>query len=239
MYPTTITTKNITPLIQAKEITPKKSFIPIAVKNLLTTPKLQNIRGPSPPSKINHSASSTTSIYNKSSFIYTSNLINRNQVDYAVRSVNTKMPSTVASTLTSIPNVFYATKRIIADEVAKNSQNLSKVKNGSILLDTRYDDMAEFKFDSIWKEMTIHQPFLVDIFSAVSGIKLGIESIPKKAMVKFCFIYSILMNIKWNRLSLMQKMNTTLMLEGGGSRKVCTSLFGSCIQVNLVIFHTH
>ena len=40
--------------------------------------------------------------------------------------------------------------------------------------------------------------------------------------VKFYFLYSVLMNEKWQELSLLKRVSTILTIEGGCTKKVCT-----------------
>jgi hypothetical protein len=74
--------------------------------------------------------------------------------------------------------------------------------------------MSEMDFDKIWEEIKSTSPFLIDIFNAVSGAR---EPEPQ---VKYSFIYSILMNVRWHELSVVQRVNTVLMIEGGCTKQV-------------------
>ena len=80
--------------------------------------------------------------------------------------------------------------------------------------------MTEFNMNLIWSEMLVHQPFLISMFAAISGSKPDFNDIPEEVCNKFCFVYSILMNIKWDKLSILQRFNSVAMIEGGGSKKV-------------------
>ena len=51
---------------------------------------------------------------------------------------------------------------------------------------------------------------------------LGMENTGLDVRVKFYFLYSVLMNEKWQELSLLKRVNTILIIEGGCTKKVCT-----------------
>ena len=53
---------------------------------------------------------------------------------------------------------------------------------------------------------------------------LGMENTGLDVRVKFYFIYSVLMNEKWQELSLymLKRVSTILITEGGCTKKVCT-----------------
>ena len=65
-------------------------------------------------------------------------------------------------------------------------------------------------------------PFFIEIMNAVSGKNLGMENTELDVCVKFCFLYSVLMNERWHELSLLKRVNTILIIEGGCTNKVCT-----------------
>ena len=79
--------------------------------------------------------------------------------------------------------------------------------------------MQEFDFEKLWREMKANVPFIVDIFNAVSG-NTSIEDIKDGIKVKYCFLYSILMHERWNKLSLLNRVNTILAIEGGCTKQV-------------------
>lgn len=148
-------------------------------------------------------------------------LLNGNQLNFIKQAVETKVPSTLAHSISLVPTIFNSVKSIAADDVRRNSKYLCKFKGGSVLLATKdIKAMTEFNIDSIWSEMLAYQPFLISVFAAVAGSKLDSNDIPEEVRVKFCFVYAILMNIKWDKLSLLQRINTVAMIEGGGSKKV-------------------
>ena len=172
------------------------------------------------PVIINLQAKHNTSVFDKSSSSFKRKLLTEEQTSPLTQSIQSKIPTTISNTVAFTPNVFYSLKSMIANDMTQKAQNLKKRKNGSVLYGQTYESLAGFEFQSIWNEMKTNFPYLIDIFSAVAGLSKTYDDIEQSERVKFCFIYSILMNINWNSLSLLQRMNTVLMLEGGGSKKV-------------------
>ena len=78
--------------------------------------------------------------------------------------------------------------------------------------------MTEFVFDEIWREIEECHPFLIDIMQAFTG-KYHKE-VSDDLKTKYSFIYGILMHIRWHEISLMQRINTVLLIEGGCGKKV-------------------
>ena len=50
---------------------------------------------------------------------------------------------------------------------------------------------------------------------------LGMENTELDVRVKFCFLYSVLMNEIWLELSLLKRVNIILIIESGCTKKVC------------------
>ena len=84
--------------------------------------------------------------------------------------------------------------------------------------------LAEFNIDYLWGEILNNVPMLVKVLNAVAGQTFEIKEIKTELKVKYCFIYSILMNTGWNELSLFQRINSIMAIEGGCSKKVCIIL---------------
>ena len=59
--------------------------------------------------------------------------------------------------------------------------------------------------------MITHHPFLIDMLNAMTGKEIDIKNTTDELKVKYCFIYSIIMNIRWHELSLFQRVNTVLL----------------------------
>ena len=110
-----------------------------------------------------------------------------------------------------------AIKESIKDEIAAACQTLCRRSDGSVLYSNRnsFETLKEFDFDRVWTEMKSN-------VNAVSGKNLGMENTELDVRVKFCFLYSVLMNERWHELSLLKRVNTILIIEGGCTKKVCT-----------------
>ena len=120
------------------------------------------------------------------------------------------------------PDIISITPRIL-QSVKIASDALCRREGGSMLLsipNETYNSMANFSFIKLWEEMTERNPILLQILLAASGKEHPIQDTPHELQVKYSFIYSILMNIRWHELSLMQRVNTVNLIEGGCSKEV-------------------
>ena len=137
------------------------------------------------------------------------------------------------------PSVIAALKLAIKDEIAAACQTLCRRSDGSVLYSNRnsFETLKEFDLDRVWTEMKSNVPFFIEIMNAVSGKNLGMENTELVVRVKFCFLYSVLMNERWHELSLLKRVNTILIIEGGCTKKVCT-VFVFFVQVEVLLFDT-
>ncbi|XP_057307902.1 uncharacterized protein LOC130645814 [Hydractinia symbiolongicarpus] len=87
-------------------------------------------------------------------------------------------------------------------------------ENGSTLLNNTYDGLSNLQIKNIKTEM-LKIPYFVDILETIAG---DIEN--RQSEIKYAFIYSILMQSRWHELSLFQRINTTLLIEGGCSKQL-------------------
>ena len=167
------------------------------------------------------SATEATSIFNKDANVFKRQQLTENEIKHMTHVLNTKLPTTTSNSIELfLPNIVYTLKSSIVNRLSRKCKHLCKVKNGSVLYGHDYDSLAEFRFSNIWTEMVNNHPFFVDFLSGMSGISTDFATVPENIQTKFCFIYSILMNIRCSKVSLMQRMNATMMIEGGGSRNV-------------------
>ena len=99
-------------------------------------------------------------------------------------------------------------------------QKLCRRSDGSVLYGHSYQSLKDFSFDSVSNEIESNIPFLVNIMNAVCGQSFTTPDL----RVKYGFIYSILMSERWHELSLLKRVNTVLIIEGGCTKKVRISL---------------
>ena len=97
---------------------------------------------------------------------------------------------------------------------------LCKHSQGSVLYGNDYDSMKDFDFNKVWLELKTNLPFLVELMNAVSGKENSIAETKLELQVKYSFLYSILMKERWHELNLVKHVNTVLIIEGGGTKKV-------------------
>ena len=63
--------------------------------------------------------------------------------------------------------------------------------------------------------MIVNVPQAITVFNVISGKESDDESI-----LKYVFIYSILIMLRWNKLSIFRRVLTSLMIEGDCSKMV-------------------
>ena len=109
--------------------------------------------------------------------------------------------------------------------IQNSCKHLCQRANGSILLNKDYDELLEFNHNIIWNEIVENHQFFIKFMLAMSGQDLDIHSVESPIKIKINFIYSILMNTRWHELSLFQRVNTVLLMEGGCSKQVCINIY--------------
>lgn len=131
------------------------------------------------------------------------------------RASRTRIPSAVADIVTeACPSVEVAIKRNILHKCKVSSDALCKRSSHSSVLYAsmeQYTIMKDFSIDLLWKEMITHHPFLIDMLNAMTGKEIDIKNTTDELKVKYCFNYSIIMNIRWHELSSFQRVNTVLL----------------------------
>ena len=144
-----------------------------------------------------------------------------NQCISISNAMNTRIPHTLGNVLfKECPAVTLAVKKAITDQVTKNTNQLcTKKENASILYNHTYNGMANFDIEKLWKEINTNFPYLIDIFNAITGVCKK-SNVNEDVKHKYCFIYSILMSTRWHELSLFQRINTVLLIEGVCTKKV-------------------
>lgn len=124
------------------------------------------------------------------------------------------------------PNVFGEIKRKITDNIMASCEKLCHRNNGSILHAGRQDPygmMINFSFEKLWEEMETNIPYVIAVLNAVTGVER--DKAKQCVQAKYGFLYSILMNVRWHELSLIQRLNTLCLIEGGCSKQVYFSQY--------------
>ena len=121
-------------------------------------------------------------------------------------------------------------KKAATDEISSSCKQLCKRSHSSVLYGNTYESLKEFEFDKVWNEMATNVPFLKNIFNSVSGKNGAIEISQDQLKVKYDFIYSILMNERWHELSLLKRVHTVLVIEGGCTKQV--RIYFNCKYAN-------
>lgn len=148
-------------------------------------------------------------------------LINEGQKQKIIQAAKSKQAVVVADIIKKhCPSVLSALKMAIVEEINSACKNLCKRSDGSVLYGNSYENLKEFDFENVWNEMETNIPFVIDIMIAVSGKGGSIEDVKNELRVKFSFLYSVLMNERWHELSLLKRVNTILIIEGGCTKQV-------------------
>ena len=201
--------KPCTPSLSALSVIEVQSFQSVA-KPHLTTPTMTS-------REIEH-----MSVYDKKFDDVVTKSISTSQQNNLLRAVNTKQPHAIANVISKeCPSIVLAVKRISLKSIENTCCGLLRRKeNCSVLYGNTYDKLKDFAFENVWEEMKKNQYF-IDVLNTVSGVTATTDSnISHDYKVKYSFVYSILMNIRWHELSLLQRLNTILLIEGGCSKQV-------------------
>ena len=100
-------------------------------------------------------------------------------------------------------------------DISTKCDALCRESNGSLLYGPTYQQLESFNPKEIWNEMIVNVPQAIAVFNVISGKDSDDESI-----LKYVFIYSILIMLRWNKLSIFQRVLTSLMIEGDCSKMV-------------------
>ena len=122
------------------------------------------------------------------------------------------------------PTVVNSIKKLICKDIRKSCEKLCRRSRGSGLFGKDYESLQDFDFNKIWNELKTNLPFLVELMNAVSNNDSDIEGTGHELMVKYSFLYFILMSERWHELSLVKRMITVLTIEGGCSKQVSNSI---------------
>ena len=143
-----------------------------------------------------------------------------------VRAVSHRDPAVLAAILKDhCPGVAKEVKKTITEELKTSCAKLCKCSEGSVLYGNDYHSMKDFDFNKVWLELKTNLPFLVELMNAVSGKENSITETKLELQVKYSFLYSILMNERWHELTLVKRVNTVLVIEGGCTKKVSDILY--------------
>ena len=148
-------------------------------------------------------------------------------IDSLTRAIYTGYISSIASGIEAHCPELYSelVKRWLESKRPKFQKLCKRNGNGSILFNKSFESMENFEMNKVWDELLEHHPFLIDVMNVASKVSCEASKTPARNRIRYCFIYSILMNLRWHELSLMQRVNTVLMIEGGGTARV--SLFSN------------
>ena len=112
-------------------------------------------------------------------------------------------------------------QKLLCDDVRKSCEKLCKRSGASSVLYSKdYESLSDFHFFKVWDELKANQPFFMELMNAMSGNNIDVEDTKHELRVKYSFLYPILMNERCHELSLIKRMITILIIEGGCSKNV-------------------
>ena len=170
---------------------------------------------------------STTSFFknSKSSFLQIESALGnpipvseRNNLNLALK---TGILSALVDCILKSPTIFSSVWEKILKNIEEKCSRLTAGPKRTLLYDNSVTDMVDFKWDRIVEEMHMHCPELLDVLLTVSlPPNSSFENVKDKIKRRICVTYGILMQGRWDRLSLLQRLITVVLTEGGVSKKV-------------------
>ena len=98
------------------------------------------------------------------------------------------------------------------------------------------NDNCNDEIKTLMEEIEINHPLIIKVLKAVCQ-KNPNNNCNDEIKIKICFIYSILIQTRWYELSLLQRVFTVLLIEGGTSKKV--GLHNIYIYIYIYIYTKH
>ena len=203
----------------------------VSVQKIVPTCPLQV--NPSSPKQV----ATSQSVFISSYQTYVTAPLTSRQRTKLEKAIGTSLPTAVADMITKeCPSIDMVMKRNILNKSKACSDTVCKRLRGSSVLynhnQKQFETMKGFCINKVWQEVKSTQPFFIDFMNAITGNQVDIDETKDEAKVKYCFIYSILMQMRWHELSLFQRINTILLIEGGCGKQLQHRLnkLGVCLS---------
>ena len=125
-----------------------------------------------------------------------------------------------AKEILSIPSIKGAVRLQLLKDVHAQSKSLCVRTRGkpSMLKDTSTKGLEKFKWTDVMVEMKERAPDILDFIATVAAPTL--EKDVDNQVPPVCMICAMLMNQRWQELSLIQKIATIILGYGHSSKKV-------------------
>lgn len=111
--------------------------------------------------------------------------------------------------------------RILREEI----KTMCSVKTASILRSGNYEDLSNFKWESLMKELKVHAPVLTSVL--YSCMKSKSQGGNRMAVIGICA--SVLFKYRCSRMSLVQKIVTLILHAGHCGKQV--SIYTMCQEL--------
>lgn len=137
----------------------------------------------------------------------------------------------VSSVAFQIPALRMAIKIDLLKEIDNACTKLCKKKASSVLRAHRFQHMADFSWSGIIEEMSACCGDLLDVLATVTkGSRAAVIGMT----------YGMLMQARNHEMSICQRVNTVLLMDGGAKKQVNVFIFCNIIGVNnwFAVWHT-
>lgn len=130
------------------------------------------------------------------------------QLEHAVA---TRLPAVVSDVAFQIPALRMAIKLDFLKEIDNACTKLCKKKASSVLRAHRFEHMADFSWSNIIEEMSACCGDLLDVLATVTkGSRAAVIGMT----------YGMLMQARNHEMSICQRVNTVLLMDGGAKKQV-------------------
>ena len=138
------------------------------------------------------------------------------------------VPEDIAKEVFAIEGIKAAIKLQTLKEINDQCQSLCVRTRGqpSLLKNTSVEALENVDWGNIMKEMRERVPDVLDFIATVAAprLKKNVED----QIPPVCMVYAMMMNQRWQELSLVQKISTVILGIGHSSKKVIYYIF-SCL----------
>ena len=141
--------------------------------------------------------------------------------------ISTGIPALISRAVFQIPSLRLAIKLDFLKEIDNACTELCKRKATSVLRGHHFNHLAQFSWSNILKEMSAQCEDLLEVLSTVTRGNRG-------AVIGMA--YGMLMQARNHEMSLCQRINTVLLMDGGAKKQVCYLLIILVLVIDVFAF---
>ena len=130
------------------------------------------------------------------------------------------IPNDIAKEILSVDSIKAAIKLQLLKEINDQCQSLCVRTRGkpSVLKDTSVEALESVEWCNVMKELRNRAPDILDFIATVAAPRLK-QNVDAQ-VPPVCMVYAMMMNQRWQELSLVQKIATIILGVGHSSKKV-------------------